>query len=70
MTVLVVAGTSAAAEWCKENLRWAAAAPAAGAPEFRDTAAAARAADRLPSYPAVAMAPAAQILQFQMSTQS
>ena len=57
------AGTSAAAEWCKENLKWAGG-PGAPldfrGPELRDMAAL-----RGPqaSYPA-------QILQFQMSTQS
>ena len=57
-----VAGTSAAAEWCKENLKWAGGQAPLDfrGPELRDMAAL-----RGPqaSYPA-------QILQFQMSTQS
>ena len=58
-----VLGTSVAAEWCKENLKWAGGQGAPldfRGPELRDMAAL-----RGPqaSYPA-------QILQFQMSTQS
>ena len=72
MTVFV-AGTSAAAEWCKENLRWAAAAAAPGL-EFRgpglDLAAAAAPVGSRLQAPAQANYQPAQILQFQMSTQS
>ena len=61
--MFAVSGTSAAAEWCKENLKWAGGQGAPldfRGPELRDMAAL-----RGPqaSYPA-------QILQFQMSTQS
>ena len=57
-----VSGTSAAAEWCKENLKWAAGQAALDfrGPDNRDMAALR---GPQPSYPA-------QILQFQMSTQS
>ena len=71
MLFMFAAGTSAAAEWCKENLRWAAAA-AAPALDFRSPGldlAAGQAGVRLEG-PGPANYQPAQILQFQMSTQS
>ena len=74
MLFMFAAGTSVAAEWCKENLRWAAAA-AAPALDFRGpgptlAAAAGPGGARLLEGPGPANYQPAQILQFQMSTQS